>query len=127
MSLGMSALAASERFAAWRTKYVYAQLHTGDPGANGTANIATNTTRKLITWASSADTSVAGVVTLTHTNDLAWTSVPATEDYAYVSVHSASTGGDFGGSGSITADPVTASQNWTLPAGSLIVNEPVAA
>ena len=126
MTVGISQLAASERLTAWATKYTYAKMHVGDPGAAGTANPAANTTRVSTTWGT-PDTSVPGNVALTHSNQLNLTSVPSSEDYAYVSYWSASSGGDFGGSGPITSDPVTVGDNWFLPAGALIVNQPCAA
>ncbi len=121
-ALGISQLAASERLTAWASKYVYAELHTGDPGANGTANQATETTRVAITW-DAVDTSTPGVVTLTHTNDLDWSTVAASEDYSHVAVKSAISGGDFGGSGLITVDPVTIGDDFQLPAGSIIITQ----
>jgi hypothetical protein len=43
--MAISSGAAVERLTAWGTKYHYAKMHTGDPGALGTANAATETTR----------------------------------------------------------------------------------
>lgn len=125
MPIGLSKLAAVERLTAWATKYTYSQLHVDDPGANGTANIAAENTRLSMTW-DAPDDSVAGVVTLTHTNDVAITTAAATEDWTHISHFSASTGGDFGGSGTITADPITVGADRTFPAGSIIVTVPVA-
>lgn len=122
---GISSLAASERLAAWGTKYTYVKLHTGDPGAAGTANAATETDRVQATW-DTPDTATAGVVTMTHTDQLDWTSVAATETYRYVSFWSASSGGDYGGNGQITASAVTVGDNWFLAAGALEVTQPCA-
>jgi hypothetical protein len=126
MTIGLSKLAAVERLTAWATKYTYLQLHVGDPGANGTANIAAENTRVAVTWGTPDDT-VAGVVTLTHSNDLVITTAAATEDWSFLAHFSASTAGDFGGSGTITADPITVGSDRTFPAGSVIVTVPVAA
>jgi|1185.fasta_scaffold48278_3 hypothetical protein len=123
--MAISSGAAVERLTAWGTKYHYAKMHTGDPGALGTANAATETTRVNTTW-DTPDDSVAGTVTMTHTNQLDLTSVPASEDYAYVSYWSASSGGDYGGNGPITSDPVVIGDNWFLPVGALIVSQPCA-
>jgi hypothetical protein len=125
MALGISSLAASERLTAWGTKYSYVKLHTGDPGAAGTSNAATETDRVQATWVTPV-TAVAGVVTMTHSDDLDWTTVAASEDYTHASVWSASTGGDFGGSGQITVDPVTVGDDFQLPAGALIITQPCA-
>lgn len=123
--MAISALAAVERLTAWGTKYHYAKMHTGDPGSAGTANAATETDRINTTW-DTPSTAVPFVVTMTHTNQLDLTAVAATEDYAYVSYWSASSGGDYGGSGPVTADPVTVGDNFFLPIGALIVNQPCA-
>lgn len=126
MSVGISSLAASERLTAWAAKYDYIKLHVGDPGAAGTANAATETDRVQLTW-DTPDTSVSGVVTMTHTDQLDWTGVAATEDYTHASFWDDPTAGDFGGSGLITADAVTVGNNFFLPAESVIVSQPCAA
>jgi len=123
--MAISSLAAVERLTAWGTKYTYAKMHTGDPGALGTANAATETDRVSTTW-DAPDDSVAGVVTMTHTNQLDLTGVAASEDYTYVSYWSASSGGDYGGNGPITSDAVVIGDNWFLPVGALIVSQPCA-
>lgn len=125
MPIGLSKLAAVERLTAWATKYDMIQLHVGDPGAVGTANIAAESTRLAMTW-DAPDDSVAGVVTMTHTNDVDITTAAATEDWSHVSHWDAPTTGDFGGSGTITADPITVGSDRTFPAGSIIVTVPVA-
>jgi hypothetical protein len=66
---GLSKLAGVEHLTAWGAKYDNIQLHTGDPGVAGTTNIATESTRIAVVW-DTPDDSVAGVVTMTHTNDL---------------------------------------------------------
>lgn len=123
--MAISSGAAVERLTAWGTKYHYAKMHTGDPGALGTANAATETDRVDTTWLT-PDATVAGVVTMTHSNQLDLTGVAASEDYAYVSYWSAGSGGEYGGNGPITSDPVVVGDNWFLPAGALIVSQPCA-
>lgn len=125
MALGISATAGVAFLTDWGTTYVWAKFHTGDPGANGTANAATNTTRVEIDW-DTPDSSEPGVVTMTHTDALAWVTVPASEDYTHVTIWDDATAGVFGGSGLITADAVGVGSNFTLPAGSVIVSQPVA-
>jgi type IV secretory pathway TrbL component len=56
---------------------VYIKLHTGDPGANGTANAATETTRKEVTFASASAGSIASDAAVT------WTSIAGSEDATY--------------------------------------------
>lgn len=125
MALGLSPVAGVALLTDWGTTYRYFKLHTGDPGPNGTANAATNTTRVQADW-DTPDSATPGTVTMTHTDALGWTSVPATEDYTHVSVWDAGTAGVFGGSGLITADPVTIGNNFTLPIGAVVVSQPVA-
>jgi hypothetical protein len=125
MGLGLSPTAGVDALTDWGTTYRYVKLHVGDPGAAGTANPATNTTRVQADWGT-PDSSTPGVVTMTHTDVLGWTSVPASEDYTHVSVWTASSGGTFGGSGLITADPVTVGNNFDLPIGAVVVSQPVA-
>jgi hypothetical protein len=67
----------------------WAQLHTGDPGAAGTANLSAVTTRQQIT----ETTSVLGSP-LALSNTPAW-SMTATETIGYISVWDAATGGTF--------------------------------
>lgn len=66
---------------------LYAQLHTGDPGTNGTANIATETARKSFTRAAASGgaTANAGIIE--------WLNYPANETITHVTVWSASSGG----------------------------------
>lgn len=96
----------------------YIKLHTGDPGEDGTANAAGETTRKSITGAASAN----GV--FTSANDLIWTNVSTTETYAYVSLWDAvgPAGGNCLWSGALTASKaVVAGDTFTIPTGSLTV------
>jgi len=94
---------------------IWMQLHVGDPGASGTANVAGNTTRKDVTAVFS--TAAAGAVT----NDVAvtWTSVSTSEDYTHYSIFSASSAGTFYWSGTITANPVTSGDTFTLAIGDI--------
>jgi hypothetical protein len=94
---------------------LHIQLHVGDPGSAGTANVATETDRQDIT--SSFSTASGGTVT----NDVAisWTTVAGSEDYTHYSVWSASTNGTFYWSGVITANAVTAGDTFTIPVGDL--------
>lgn len=102
---------------------LWLQLHVGDPGAAGTANVATENTRKDIT--SSFSSASGGAVT----NDVAitWTGVSGTEDYTHWSMWSASSAGTFYISGTITANAVTTGDTFTIPAGDLDVTLSTAA
>ena len=94
----------------------YIKLHTGDPGEDGTANAAGETTRKAITSAATAN----GV--FTSTNALTWTSVSTTETYSYVSLWDAVTSGNCLWSGALTTSrAVIAGDSFEIAIGSLTV------
>lgn len=58
----------------------YVKLHIGNPGEDGTANAATETTRKSLTGAASS----AGV--FESANDLVWAALPADETFTHFSI-----------------------------------------
>lgn len=70
----------------------YVQLHTGDPGSSGTANVSSVTTRESVTWASASGGSVSA------SNEPEWTSWAGTspETDTDISFWSASSSGTFG-------------------------------
>lgn len=72
----------------------YLQLHTGDPGAAGTSNQATTTTRKSATFANNRNTSA-----------VRWTGVNDGETVAWLSAWDAATNGNLLGKGKL-ASPV---------------------
>ena len=101
---------------------LWVKPHIGDPGAAGTANAATETTRKQATFGTAASGgSIANTVAVT------WTNVAASEDYTHVSVWDASTAGTFLFSGTVTADAVTATGGFTVDVGGITVTLAVAA
>ena len=67
---------------------IYMKMHTGDPGAAGTANSSANTTRIATTFAAAASGSIRLSTTYEHT-------LNATETIAGASFWDASTGGNF--------------------------------
>jgi hypothetical protein len=87
------------------------KLHTGAPGAGGTSNAATETTRQEVTWGSASGNA------LSNSTRPVWTDVAGTEDYTHVTAWSAESGGTFGFSGTITAASVTAGDTFRLPIG----------
>lgn len=99
---------------------VYAKLHVGAPGAAGTSNAAVETTRKAVTMGAASGGAIS--------NDAAvdWTAVAGTEDYTHVSLWTAAVAGTFIMSGTITANAVTAGDNFSLPIGDIDVTMPVA-
>lgn len=94
---------------------VYVKLHIGDPGEDGTANAAGETTRKAASFGASS----GGV----GTSDalIEWTNVSTTEGYTHVSFWDAAAAGNCLGSGGITSPPknVTAGDTFQIPSGSL--------
>lgn len=88
---------------------VYAQLHTGDPGASGTANVSAVTTRELVTFNAAS----AGAVTIS--NNPTW-AMTATETISHVSLWDAATAGNFLRSAALSAgEPVANGQSFDLP------------
>jgi hypothetical protein len=113
VATGMSVTEANEALDAWLASYTWVKLHVGDPGASGASNAAVETTRKQATWTTAASAAVS------NNGALSWTTVAGTEDYTHFSVWTASTAGTFGGSGTITANSVTAGDNFTIATGDL--------
>jgi hypothetical protein len=87
------------------------KLHVGDPGAAGTSNAATETTRKQVSFGAASGGAISNDVAVT------WTNVAGTEDYTHWSAWDASTAGNFLCSGVITANAVTAADQFSLPIG----------
>lgn len=122
MAVGLAAATANSLLDALfnQTNYtaptaIWIKLHVGDPGASGTSNAATETTRKDITAVFPAASGGA----ITSNVAVTWTAVAGSEDYTHYSVHSASTAGTFYWSGTITANPVTAGDTFTLAIGDI--------
>lgn len=102
----------------------WVKLHTGDPGAAGSSNTASNTTRQSAAFASAA---AAG--TITTNADVTWTSVSATESYSHVSFWDASSGGNLIATDNLEATRgVTAGDNFTIASGDIDISlSPIAA
>lgn len=75
---------------------VFVQLHTGDPGAAGTANVSALTTRNQITWSAAS----AGSMAL---STLSSFSMTTSETISHVSLWTASSAGTFLQSCALTA------------------------
>lgn len=75
---------------------VFVKLHIGDPGAVGTANASTVTTRNPITWSAPSGGSMA-------LSSLSGYSMTATETISHVSLWDASSAGTFLESAALTA------------------------
>lgn len=123
MALGIASASADTLLDYYVTTVIstpFIKLHTASPGTGSTA-AATETTRKAITFASSSGGSKASSGALT------WTSVAGSETYTHFSLWDASTAGVFKGSGTVTANAVTAGDTFTIASGSLTITLSVAA
>lgn len=105
---------------AFSVSTAYVKLHIADPGANGTANPATETTRKSVSFAAASGGALASDAAIS------WTNIAGSEDATYFTAWDASTAGNFLFSGTITGNPYTAGDTYTIPSGSLTVSLSVA-
>ncbi len=118
MATGMSAHLANSLLnalgnnTAYAVTNVYVQLHIGDPSANGTANGATETTRKAVSFAGASDGSIASDA------DVSWTNISGSQDATFFTAWDSLTSGNFLFSGTITGNPYTAGDTYTITAGS---------
>lgn len=99
---------------------VWIKLHVGDPGAAGTSNAATETTRKQASFGAASGGAMANDAALT------WTAVAGSEDFTHFSAWTASSAGTFLFSGTVTANAVTAGDTFTIPTGDLDLSLSVA-
>lgn len=124
MTTGFAETEANAILDARLVDYDYVQLHTGDPGAAGTANVAGNDTRKAISW----DPASGGEAVNAADVDWTETEVDTQETYTHVSFHTAATGGTFKMSGTLTANQVEASGDAVrIAAGAYTIDLNVAA
>jgi hypothetical protein len=118
MATGMSAHLANSLLnalgnnTAYAVTNVYVQLHIGDPAAAGTANPATETTRKAVSFAGASGGAIASDA------DVSWTNISGSQDATFFTAWDALTGGSFLFSGTITGNPYTAGDTYTITAGS---------
>lgn len=75
------------------TATLYAQLHTGDPGAAGTSNTCTHTIRQTVSWSAAA----TGTKSASGSPVCAWTiaDLGGNETVSHLSIWSSLTGGTF--------------------------------
>lgn len=120
MALGLGSNGANVALDALLAAHTWIKLHTGDPGAAGTANPATETTRKQATWGAAAGGAAA------NTNLITWPTIAGSQDATHFTAWTASTAGSFGVSGLITANPYTAGDNYEVAIGAATVSFPLA-
>jgi hypothetical protein len=121
MAVGWSVTAGNSALTTLTGTYDFIQLHVGDPGSAGTANVATENTRMEATFGTASGGSIST------TADLEWLDVPAAEDFTHFSVWTLVTGGTFGFSGTITANAVGIGDDFVIQTGDLTVSVDVAA
>ena len=95
---------------------VYVKLHVGDPGANGTSNAATETTRKAASFAAASSGSIASDA------DITWTNIAGSQDATHFTAWDNISAGNFLFSGTVTANAYTAGDTFTIASGSLTVS-----
>lgn len=105
---------------AFSVSNVYVKLHVADPGSAGTANPAVETTRKVASFGSATGGGLSSDAAIT------WTNIAGSEDATYFTVWDASTAGNFLFSGTITGNPYTAGDTYTIASGALTVSLTVA-
>jgi hypothetical protein len=97
---------------------VWIQLHTADPGSAGTTAVASNNTRKSVSFGA------ASAGSMTTDADILWSSVGAAETYSHISLWDASSAGTFIGSAALTASKTVAiGDNFRIPTGSLTITD----
>lgn len=122
MAVGISSYLANEWLDAvgnadsFSVATVYVSLAVGDPGANGTSNAATETTRKSVSFAAASSGSMASDAAVT------WTNIAGSQDATHFAAWDAASGGNFLFSGTITANPYTAGDTYTISSGNLTVS-----
>lgn len=117
MAEGWGPTAGNAALTSATTTYPWIQLHTAAPGAAGTTAVATESTRKQISWGTASGGSIANITAAT-----TWTGVAGTEQYTKCTFWTASTAGTFGFSGSVTASSVTAGDTFTINIGGIVVS-----
>jgi hypothetical protein len=95
---------------------VYVKLHVGDPGANGTSNPGTETTRKAASFGAASSGA------LTSDDDITWTNIAGSQDATHFTAWDNVSAGNFLFSGTITANAYTAGDTFTISSGSLTVS-----
>jgi hypothetical protein len=98
----------------------YVKLHVGDPGAAGTSNAATETTRKSVSFAAASNGALASDA------DVSWTNIAGSQDATHFTAWDNETAGNFLFSGTITGNAYTAGDTYTISSAGLTVSLTVA-
>ena len=126
MATGLSAYLANSflnalgNATAYSVTLPYIKLHVGDPGVNGTANTAVEATRKIVSFAAAANGAIASDA------DITWINIAGSEDATHFTAWDNLLTGNFLFSGTITGNPYTAGDTYTIASGSLTASLTVA-
>ena len=126
MATGLSAYTANKfldaigNATAFSVTTIYIKLHVGDPGINGTTNPAIETTRKAVSFAAASAGSIASDA------DITWINIAGSEDATHFTAWDNLTTGNFLFSGTITGNPYTAGDTYTIASGSLTASLTIA-
>jgi hypothetical protein len=110
---------------AFQIALAYIQLHTADPGAAGTTSVATETTRKSVSFGAPS-AGAAGFRQMANDAAITWTNIAGSQDATHFSLWDASSGGNFLGSGTITAAAYTAGDTYNIAIGAAVLTLPIA-
>jgi hypothetical protein len=119
MAVGISSYAATAFFDAignntsLAVATCYIKLHTGDPGAAGTSNAATETTRKAVSFGA------ASAGTISNDAAITWTNIAGSQDATHFTLWDHISAGNFLGSGTITANAYVAADTYEIAIGDL--------
>jgi hypothetical protein len=91
----------------------YLKMHIGDPGAAGAGNPAVETDRTVVAFGTASSAAMSNDAAIDLLN------VAASEDYTHWSLWDASTAGNCLWTGTMTALPVSAGNNFQIPIGDL--------
>lgn len=104
----MCTTGAATRPSAW-----HLQVHTGDPGEAGTANVLAGQARQSFTWAAPTGGVAANAAAINVTMTVGGT-------ISHISIYDAATGGNCLAKGALTsARAVTSGDTFTIPTGQL--------
>ena len=102
---------------------LYQQLHTADPGAAGTTAVATETSRKAVSFG------VAATGAISNDAQVQWTGITGSQDASHYSLWDSITpgAGTCYATGVISANAYTAGDTLTFAIGDIDLSFPVAA
>ena len=105
---------------AYSVSTVYIKLHVGDPGANGTSNAATETTRKSVSFGAASTGAIASDA------DISWTNIAGSQDATHFTAWDNVSAGNFLFSGNLTSNPYDAGDTFEIASGNLTATLTVA-